>query len=673
MTAISRDDKGRFVTAESEAGPIRAQALPHLLAGLACAAATLGWVLAAFADLLGLVIAATVATTAVAAVAVAIAAKARTWPRSRVLAASAAIALACGWSLVWVVAGPSLTAAAIGATLWLPVSWPWWAPRRLANPDPNALPVTEVLEGEIIEPEPELGSAEQLVVKWTERLAKSGGVLAGTILSWEFETEHTIVFRLQLVPGAQTLTEAVNALPKIATGLNTLAPKLIVEDHPDFEDASLGRLTVVTGRPIGTTVPYTGPTFDRAIEQIRLGPHTDGAGTANWRVFEPNTFHGGFVVGQKGSGKSRIIDIICHSLIADGRTVVWYGDPEDGASSTAMAANADWCARGMEAIKTMLRTAQRVMKFRKAENSVEGWDGFTPSPQRPALMIVIDEFSTACKDKEIREALLDLARRGRKVGVQPLGGDQQLDLGTFGDEALRNNIVSSNLIMLKTTSSNTKDLVGGVADGIDPTLLPDVPGYGYRSAPVGGDGRSIGRSAPFRAYHLGDDPGASTDWFDQIPLSQRARLDMGSATQAGPAYAGRHQSDTERLDQMRALVASARAGIAPVEHDDKDTNASTAGNDGEHYGQVIAFPTWAQFDPAVEAEANLTDTARKVLALIRDGADQPVKLQEATGLSERQVHNILKTLTTVPALIRKVGHGRYEAVPVHHDQEGPHA
>ncbi|KPC70190.1 hypothetical protein ADL26_17830, partial [Thermoactinomyces vulgaris] len=113
----------------------------------------------------------------------------------------------------------------------------------------------------------------------------------------------------------------------------------------------------------------------------------------------------------------------------------------------------------------MLASAQRVMRFRKAENAVEGWDGFTPSPARPALLIVVDEFSTACKDKQIREALLDIARRGRKVGIQILGADQQLDLNTFGDEALRNNIVSSNLIMLKTSTSNTKDLVGGVAKG----------------------------------------------------------------------------------------------------------------------------------------------------------------------------------------------------------------
>lgn len=675
MTTISRDAQGRFLAAEAAASPVRAQTLPHLLATAVVAEATIAWLVAAFAGLLGLVIAATVAGAAVTATAIAIAARARSWPRTRTLAAFAALALAAVWSLVWITTGPSLVTLAVGVTVWLPVSWPWWAPRRLHNPDPNAAPEPEILEGELIAPEPEPAPeptlAEQLAAKWAERIGKPGGVLAGTVVSLEIETEHTLVFHLQLVPGTQTLFDAINAGPRIASGLNTLVPKVIIEDHPDFEDASLGRLTVVTGRPIGDTVPYTGSTFDRATEQIRLGPHTDGDGTANWRVFEPNTFHGGFVVGQKGSGKSRIVDIICHSLVADGRTVIWYGDPEDGASSSALSANADWCARGMAAIRTMLASAQGVMRFRKAENAVEGWDGFTPSPHRPALMIVVDEFSTACKDKQIREALLDLARRGRKVGIQVLGADQQLDLNTFGDEALRNNIVSSNLIMLKTSTSNTKDLVGGVAKGIDPTQLPDIPGYGYRSAPTGGDGRAIGRSAPFRAFHLGDDAGASLRWFDQIPETDRARLDLASATNAGTAYTDRNATDTKQLAAMRALVESSRAGIAPAEHgpDETDTAEETSG----HYGQVIDFPTWAQFDPAAEVEAALTDTARQALNLIRRGIGQPVKLRQALGLSERQVFNILETLTADPALIRKTGHGRYEAVPTGNDQKGIHA
>lgn len=377
---------------------------------------------------------------------------------------------------------------------------PWWWHHRAR---PSATDVDE---------------DDGLAARWARHVADPGGPLPGSRLELVGPFAHGDTWRVLGVPGRHYLRFATARLPAIASGLGCSLDELVVEADPNIRDTSVMQLQHITRSPIRATVLFEQPRCDGGV--VLLGPHADGVGEAGWRLYSRNSMWGGFVLGSQGSGKSRLIEIIALTAQSRGDTTIFYVDGQDGASSAVLWRHAAMRA-GTADSDRVLAAVEAIMRDRQRHNVEHELAGFTPSPQRPGILIVVDEAHAVLP----RHARLwaSIARTGRKVGVAVLGADQHAGLkGVFGElEELRSTLLAGNAVALRTASRQAGHLLPGL--DLDPFDLPTLPGYGYLVAAAG----SGSRTAPFRVRYLPDrddkaaDPSITVpsvqEWFERIP------------------------------------------------------------------------------------------------------------------------------------------------------------
>lgn len=602
------------------------QTRPHyLLAGLAAGGATLGQ-LAAVTD------PATVAGTVLAAGAAGTGAR---WlarrgkpgrPGSvRQLAAGLAATCWCGW--VAAAGGIDWTATAVLAVGGYAAALGWWRRHRLPDP-PETLPPV------VVEDDP-----NDPALLWAEHIGgKSGDALPGSSLSGAEPIPTGVRYLLHLVPGRQTLAAAQNALPKLRTGLRLRRDQdLILEPHPDT-DESIIRLTIVRqSRVLQVAQPWPGPAYNPSTGNIVLGPYVDGEGSAEWLLASDNRLYGGFVVGSTGSGKSRLLEALALGAAGGAGTVVWFGDPQGGASSPFLAGHADWVARDPKGIAAMLEAARKLKRLRQVENAYHEWEGWTPSQPRRGLLLVIDESHGPMADEKMRAAATELAREGGKVGIALVLASQVPTLDAFGgSEALRSNVCAGNVVLMRIKSKQAKSVLPGV--DVDPSGFPRVPGYGFLV-----DDTGTRRSAPFRGFYLDDQTrdhaAAQVAW---------PELDTMGTKAVGGGYQHRRereQSDKEALGA--ALAALARGEDVPALTAARPVLIAAAGP------KVHPFPTWPPASATSSEQATAPEAGdgagprtavEAVHELLAAGITSPKELRERSQYSEKSVENALQKL-----------------------------
>jgi NTP pyrophosphatase (non-canonical NTP hydrolase) len=551
-------------------------------------------------------------------------------------------ALWCGWVAA---AGPSWLAAAALLTVGYAASLRWW--RRWRIPDPP------------VDPAPPPGPDPMYPPRlWAAHNAGTGGPLPDSRLTGETTVAAGERYDLHLVPGKQTLSGALQALPKLRTGLRLLPSQdLILERHPVLDESVLSA-TIVRRSPVLTAdVSWPGRTYDPAAGTITLGPYVDGDGIAEWQVHTANRLHGGFLAGSTGSGKSRMLEALGLGY-AEAGCVVWFGDPQGGASSPFLAEHADDAGLSLDGIRAMLQQALRLKQYRQAENHLNRWEGWTPEQARPGLALVIDECHQATAVKDLQAMLTVLAREGGKVGIVLVLASQVATLDAFGEsagnaaDALRSSVCSGNLVILRSKTRNTQRVLPGV--DVDATVFPRIPGYAYLI-----DDTGTRRTAPFRGWYLTDQARDTAAGVVIWP-----ELDQAGALVAGESYQNRRALAAAALAAQAELHA-AMAGMtwqpappavqaAPVRAGDMPTPA--------------ALPKWSDYAPAAGVGGNRPEstppvrrTAVDVIAeLVAAGVSSPGELQIRSGYGETQVRNALRELVDV-GRVRKVRHGEYEA------------
>jgi hypothetical protein len=613
------------------------------------------------------ILAGTAATCVVVAVVAAHQMRKRLDDRKSLVRGYAFLGVAGSW-LTWTTAvGLSWDAVAVLAVLGTALSLHYLRKVRIPNrgtvvPTPaDPTPMAAVQD-----------SGAAFAARWDEYVGCPGGQLPGSKLEDPKRVKAGWRFALRLVPGKQSIASLMSVMILVRGGLGlTVDQDVIAERHPLLAEPAV-QLTIVTKPQVRDDQPWPGPESFRD-GYVDMGPFIDGEGHARWKAYTKDRMVGGYIQGGSGAGKSRLIESIVMP-IADSQThptVIWYSDGQGGSSSPTLMRCADYAARNHEQTKQMYGCAMLIMELRQDENShgADGEDddtiGFTPTADRPGLLIVHDECHKSMSKIEnpedwivIQYMAMTIAREGQKVGVQAILASQESTLGAFGGagnnaEMLRSNLLMGNGVMMRSKDANARQ-VFKVDD--DPSQFPPLPGYALLVDPEEGV-----RTAPFRAYFLTDE--LRKQWPSKIRWRS---LDEGSGNAAGLTYLMRHQLAEMAKAETRRRIEERRSGarLGAVGSLDRVFNAAR-GSDGARQEQptseqlqVAQFPVW---NPATEQvqRRQMHDGHRKILDAIKANIVSPSPIAEATGYTVRRVHQLLDELMDDFGAVQRDGHGQY--------------
>lgn len=570
---------------------------------------------------------------------------------------------ACG--LTW---GAAATLTAVGATL----SLLFWREHRIHG-RPKGRPLN-------LQP---VGDGDMFATRWENNLAGKGKQFAESEL-----TEMEIIrsgyrYTLELVPGEHTIEMVMGAVARIRSGLQLLpGQEVIIEVHPDLPSPA-ALLTIVTKSTIRVDLPWPGPerAWDAERGSVVMGPFADGEGVALFSIYRKDGMFGGFIQGGTGSGKSRALETIalaCASSVSH-PTVVWFACGQNGDSSPLLMEKADATASTPEQLLKMLDAAIQVGRINGLENRVNGLEnraaglrGFQPTPDRPGLLIFVDEFHNFLNEKKlgklaltIQDRMAMIIRELRKAGVALILATQDPLLGAFGHpkgaDVMRANLLVGNGIMMRSESNNAKQVFKVDVNARD---FPDLPGYGYLARPFPGD-----RQAPFRFYYVNDE--AIKQWADSFTWRSLSVKQARMVEQfAGRWYATRHEQAAAQREKDRRLLADLESEIftpdvtAPAGERFTPTTGGAGVTGMPGFDEVVKF--WEKTPAPVHepsAANRLGEGHQKVLAAILGGANRPQLIMDVTGLGKTRVHDVLKELTAMELIHQPTGYGTYALLP----------
>ncbi len=536
--------------------------------------------------------------------------------------------------------------------------------------------------------------AHQVIADWPEFVAGMG-TLPGSTLSSPKRIEYGWTFRLTLVRGGQRLAQAQAAKEHIAEALN-LNPKDVSFDRDTRPGATKQHIvmTVITDE---ISNPYDGPRIIREGGDvfIEIGPYEDGFGSERFHVLADQltdeeiangerprgSMNGGFVLGTKGSGKSRLMEEIAVGLRKLG-IEIWYLDPQGGKSSPALMAEADWPMAGVHGAKRAYSNVVDLWKALKAACEVreaEGSDaeqGFQHTPQRPAIMAMIDECHGVFQAENpetgnsFGEDFAELDRIMRKNGAGIFGASQGITQDTFGrgnkSAVLRDGMCAVNVFLMAYGGKNLK-----LAPGFDDQpcgSLPTNQGLGYNPKGTRPQIRWQARYTP--------------DFQPWLAAYSKATLDERVQKRIGSAYLRRFEQHAENQEAKQAWLAeldaydgdaSTLAAFGDQRTEDTNSTATTQKSD-----TVVSLlsPQQRRMQAAVESdsgqhesaasssgdEADLTEAEQRVMSIMATVSHTPTTLGRELGISSQVAGRHLQKLAGKNRAVR-MEDGRYMAKP----------
>jgi S-DNA-T family DNA segregation ATPase FtsK/SpoIIIE len=139
--------------------------------------------------------------------------------------------------------------------------------------------------------------------------------------------------------------------------------------------------------------------------------------------------------GTTGAGKSGLVNVILAALAACGDVVIWGIDLKGGMELQPWAQCLARLATTPEQAIALFQDAITQLDQRAAGMAAAGRRVWEPSPDMPALVIVVDEYAEL--PPEARDYADSLARRGRAVAVNLLAATQRPTQEAMGHNAVR--------------------------------------------------------------------------------------------------------------------------------------------------------------------------------------------------------------------------------------------
>jgi hypothetical protein len=443
---------------------------------------------------------------------------------------------AAGWTVLAAREGLTRPVAGILLIAWLAWAVRFWMVNRSRSG--HQIPLARLWDATIANPEYEdIASADKLL---KSRLVNVRTVPGG------------YAARVVVPPGMRG--SKIEDKTEVIAGIYDVPVTAVTVEQIPGGSATARELLILPKAAINKPCKWKGPDLDLERGISTLGNYVD-SGRTEYVWYRPGSgpWHD-LISGTTDAGKSRLVDLLLStSRLAHGLIVDWVGDPQFGQSLPAWQGEVDWFARGNTEIMVMLRAAKRVMLARNGILSQQEWTApsgkkmrgipfFTPSVEMPLLVVTIEEASFLLKNKEARAICEELAKMGRKCGIKLRLITQVASLDQLGGSgALRSNVVSGNVIVLRTGGKSDKDFSFQGAMTVDPVSIPRLLPDGSTSAGMGFSLGAASRSAPMRVDYVAN----PFDYVkDRDPIWH---IDAASAQAAGAPYSARH-SDGGAVD-----------------------------------------------------------------------------------------------------------------------------
>jgi hypothetical protein len=365
---------------------------------------------------------------------------------------------------------------------------------------------------------------ERTLRSWPE-IARAVGLSGSQVMSamvdlWGWRA------RLGLARG-QTIHDVIAKIPAIESGLGTFRGAVRVHPTPD-NYANRCELRVLDADPHADAIPWPGPSVTSITEAIDFGPFEDAV-PCRVSFLRRHVLFGG----ATGAGKSGGLNVLIGNLSACQDVVIWAIDLKQGMELIPWITCLDRLATTPDEARALLADAVTILEARAAMLAEQRQRVWEPEPQRPALVILIDEYAELADDAPAAIRHADsIARRGRALAVNLIAATQRPTQKAMGHGAVRSQMDVR--ICFRVRERKDVDLIlgqGMLASGWLAHTL-DAPGKLLVSAPE----HTTPRRA--RAYLVTDQAVANTvaRYAGHRPeLDQTSRQAITAATNADSA------------------------------------------------------------------------------------------------------------------------------------------
>jgi hypothetical protein len=328
-------------------------------------------------------------------------------PAERVYAAAVA-AVTGGWLTAATALGPAVPPMpALAGCLTLVCALPWWASRRRR---------AKVRVERMLESWPEIARAVGLA---------GSQVMSAMVDLWGWHA------RFRLARG-QTIHDVIAKVPAIESGLGTFRGAVRVYSTPD-DLANRCELRVLDIDPHADAIPWPGPSVASITEPIDLGPFEDAV-PCRVLLLRRHSLAGG----TTGSGKSGWLSVLMGNLVACTDVVIWAIDLKKGMELRPWASCIDRLATTPQQATALLADAVAILHARAELLAAAGRRVWEPSPDMPALIVIIDEYAELADDAPDAVRHADsIARLGRAVAVNLIAATQRPTQKAMGQGAVR--------------------------------------------------------------------------------------------------------------------------------------------------------------------------------------------------------------------------------------------
>lgn len=311
---------------------------------------------------------------------------------------------------------------------------------------------------------------------WKKWASRTSGVMAGTHLEEVQPDPHTGGEVAYVI--ANDDTDALPT-PNMRDLVGALRTSHILLSYEPSTDPRVATIRLMKENPLRGGIRFPGPEalLPSPGGYFRIGAAVSGR-PLRAQLLDPKLgARHLYVTGVTGSGKGGVLQLIALAAHLAGAVII-YADPK-GSSNPAIERMAAYTGLGEDGAMGALLLTEALVNHRIDLTGQLKQKNCDPNVT-PHVVFILDEAATLLGEKakhrkRATQAVAQIAKKGRSLGVSEVLANQLLQLAEIGgDSAIRDNIVGSGgVIMLRADSSQRHliDLPPGLED-VNPADIP---------------------------------------------------------------------------------------------------------------------------------------------------------------------------------------------------------